>query len=183
MDDATLVRRAQTGDQTAFAALFERYAREVLRTAYLLLSDRSAAEDVMQESFVQAFRSLGKLRSPEAFRAWLYRICLREARRAAAKDRTQRLAADRCAQEPGATVLPGPHEAESEALWQAVQQLPEQQRVAVVLFYYQDRPVDEIAAVMETRPGTVKSWLHRARASLARQLGEVAPELGGAHLG
>lgn len=169
MDEAQLVRRCQAGDMAAFEALFRAYSRRLIQTAYLITADRRVAEEVMQEAFAQMFRMVGQLRAPEAFGAWLYRIAVREARRSSARERSERGVAVRTAD--------GPIPSESsdvvarQALWEAIGRLPQQQRIAVVLHYFQDRPVAEIAEIMETPEGTVKSWLHRARQTLSREMG------------
>lgn len=69
MEDSQLVRRCQSGDPTAFEALFSRHSRRVLQTAYLITGDRAAAEDILQEAFTQTIRAIGQLKEPLAFSA------------------------------------------------------------------------------------------------------------------
>lgn len=177
MDEEALIRRCQAGEEAAFSALFQQHARKVFQTAYLITGDRAVAEDVMQEAFVQTFRSIGALRAPAAFSAWLYRTVVRQARRVAGRERLQR----------GTALLdfePAVDDHQDQAvlrqmLWEAIGHLPEQMRIVVVFHYYHDRSVTEIAALMEAPEGTVKSWLHRARTQLGRLIGEPAPVDGG----
>lgn len=176
MDEIELVRRCQQGDPAAYEALFQRCSRQVLQTAYLIIGDRHAAEDVMQEAFATTFRLLGQLREPRAFRSWLYRITVRLAQRSSIQARSeQRLL-------PAAEPAVDSHEEEyerRELVWAAITQLSSQQRAAVVLHYFHDFPVSEVATVMDAPEVTVKSWLYRARALLAERLG-LPPVEGGA---
>lgn len=180
MDERELVRRCQEGDLAAFEALFRQHAPRVLQTAYLILGDRQMAEDVMQDAFAQTFRVIGQLREPEAFRGWLYKLTVRRAWQQAARERTQLEAARRLGAEP---LDPGPSPFDDvvrrRLVADAVLQLPPQQRAAVVLFYFQDRSLGEIAGMLDAPEGTVKSWLHRAKGTLARLLGEPQPTVGG----
>jgi RNA polymerase sigma-70 factor (ECF subfamily) len=179
-DDAALIRRCQAGDMAAFETLFQTHARPVLQLAYLITRDQAAAEDVLQESFAHAFRSIGQLRDPRAFRSWLHQIAVREARRAVTRTRAERarlVAAHRHAL--GVQTAPQDDVVRRQLLWDAMGRLPEQQRTALVLHYYHDQTVADVARLMDCSPGTVKSWLARARATLARYLGASAGELGG----
>ena len=73
--DRYLVLRAQDGDIDAFGKLVERYQGRLFRTAYMIVRNRHDSEDIVQETLVQAWRSLHLLRDPDAFRGWLMRIC------------------------------------------------------------------------------------------------------------
>lgn len=175
LENEILVRRCQAGDREAFAALFRRYTEPVLRTAYLITGNRAVAEEVMQESFAQAFRSIGGLREVWAFGPWLFRIAVRLARRTAARERAGQKLAAVYARLWQADAVPVPDDlAARDRVWECVARLPERQRTVLVLHYYLDRPVSEVAAIMEAPVGTVKSWLHRARAALATELGTAA---------
>jgi RNA polymerase sigma-70 factor (ECF subfamily) len=177
-----LIRRCQSGDSAAFATLYEHYARKVYQTAYLITGDRAVAEEVMQEAFAQTFRALATLREPAAFSAWLYRMVVRQARRVAGRERAQHLLGDFVLAEM--PVVPDTQDRSvlRQVLWDAIRTLPEQMRTVIVFHYYHDRSVAEIAALMEVPEGTVKSWLHRARAALGRLIGEPeAVDGGGPH--
>lgn len=182
MDEVVLVRRCQAGDAVAFEALFTLYAPKVLRTAYLITGDRVVAEEVMQETFTRTFRFVRQLREPRAFSSWLYRVTVQQAGKAAARERAQhrklpRHRSERVVAEPA-------HAAETEQeelLWAAMQRLSENQRAALVLHYWRDQPVATVAALMGVPVGTVKAWLHRARAVLGRELGQTMANSGGDH--
>lgn len=79
-DDATLVLRFREGDPTAFSTLVERYEARARRLAYGFLRDAQAAEDVAQDSFLQAYRRIRSLKQPSSFRSWLFSIVVNRAR-------------------------------------------------------------------------------------------------------
>src|SRR5437868_7486427 len=74
VSDGAAVRRVLDGDTEAFGILVERYRTELGRVAAGMLGDRDAADDVLQEAFISAYRSLGSCRDPEKFRTWFYSI-------------------------------------------------------------------------------------------------------------
>ncbi len=176
--EAELLLKAAGGDEAAFLLLYERHRTPVFRFACRMLGQPQQAEDVTQECF------LSVLRRPEAFRA--ERASLRTylcaiARHLALKQLRKRgqetltdeppvdaqAATKTVADDPLQTAIAGQ---ESEAVRQAVQELPPLQREAVVLFEYQEMSLAEIATVCEVDVGTVKSRLHRARERLRRRL-------------
>lgn len=173
MDETHLIQAAKAGDPDAFARLFDQYSRRIFQTAYLILGDRTAAEDVLQEAFLQTFRSLHQLREPGAFPAWLYRTAVREAQRRSRSMQAERFFLRSLARQRSAAVpdhaLPS---AQRELVRGALDRLPELHRTAVILHYFADRPLQEIAETMGVPQGTVKSWLHRAKRRLAEVLGE-----------
>ncbi len=92
-DEAALIRRAQTGDRTAFDVLVRRYDREVLRLAIKVVGSPDAAADLYQEAFLKVYRSLGRFRFESAFSTWLYRVvmnvCLDHIRRQKSRGEVQ----------------------------------------------------------------------------------------------
>ena len=79
--DRCLVLRAQDGDINAFEQLVERYQGRLFRTAYMIVRNHHDSEDIVQDTLIQAWRSLHLVREPAAFRGWLMRICTNKARR------------------------------------------------------------------------------------------------------
>ena len=90
--DRCLVLRAQDGDINAFGQLVERYQGRLFRTAYMIVRNRHDSEDIVQDTLIQAWRSLHLVREPAAFRGWLMRICTNKATSMARK--RQRRATD-----------------------------------------------------------------------------------------
>jgi RNA polymerase sigma-70 factor (ECF subfamily) len=186
-DDASLVRELQrTGDDELFRILVQRHKRRVFRVAAAVLGPgrEAEAEDLTQEAFLLAFRKLGSFRGDSAFSTWLLRVTRNLAidRRRRADLRQPHVSEDELATLPavGAGTNPEERAAASEQRERVLRQLallPEPQRTAVYLHYWLDSPVAEMAELLELKPETVKSHLHRARQRLA---GALAPRCGDA---
>jgi RNA polymerase sigma-70 factor (sigma-E family) len=152
-------------------ALYEQTAVSLIRLAYVILSDRQSAEDVVHDAFVSLYRRWGKLADPEGAEFYL-RISVLNGCRSALRHRTVRsrhVLHERPAASAEASVFEGDERREVEL---AVDRLPPRQREALVLRYYLDLPDDEIARVMGVRPVTVRATVHRALDGLSRTLGE-----------
>ena len=176
-DAADLIARARSGDLAAFNVLVERYEGAVYNLCLRMLGSAPAAEDVAQETFISAYRSLGRFRDG-AFRSWLFRIaanaCYDELRRrrsrpAVSLERGGGEEDER--QVDVASPAPGPEEQLETAelgkvLRAAISSLPSDQRLAVILRDVQGLEYAEIAAVTDVSLGTVKSRLNRARLRL-----------------
>jgi RNA polymerase sigma factor (sigma-70 family) len=148
-----------------YAAFYVAQFRPVVRTVYLILYDREHAEDVTQDAFVQLYLHWPKVSRYDAPHAWVRRIAIRMAVRAAERER-RRLVLSRLALEP---LAQGPAPLDVDLL-RATAALPAQQRAAIVLYYYEDRPVAEVAALLDCSVAAAKVLLHRARRALAARL-------------
>lgn len=151
-----------------FQWLFATEYPAVLRTVWLVLRDRARAEDIAQDAFEQLLLHWEKVRNYDSPETWVRRVALRRAAQWVRREHrlTPRL---RLAAQPeiaGEPELPDP------GLLAAVRDLPMRQRAAVVLFYFEDRPMTEIAQILDCSPATGWVHLHRARRRLAEQLGE-----------
>jgi RNA polymerase sigma-70 factor (ECF subfamily) len=163
---------------TAFTDLAERHLADSYRTATLILGDRADAEDATHDAFVAAWKHWSSLRDPDRFEAWFGRILvnvcrdrLRHARRHPVTDVSEELAADPAAGDIAAAT------ADRDAVGRALAGLDPDHRIALVLRYYADLPVDEIAARTGAPAGTVKSRLHYALRDLGAALGDERPEV------
>jgi RNA polymerase sigma-70 factor (sigma-E family) len=156
---ATPAGVALTVERLRFEDVYlERYPAMV-RVAVLLLGDQAQAEEVVQDAFVAAYRRWSRIESPGAYiRQSVTNGCrdVLRRRRIAESLRVRRSAADPAQ----------PHEHVDDLL----AALPPKQRLAVVLRFYDDQSIDQIAELLDTRPGTVKSLLHRAMALLREEL-------------
>jgi RNA polymerase sigma-70 factor (ECF subfamily) len=141
----------------------------VLRTVFLILHDRGRSEDVTQEAFIELLVHWRKVSRYERPEAWVRRVAVRKAVRALRRERMRALVEREAAADVGPDVP-------DVDLARAVQQLPVMQRSAVVLFYFEDRPVAETAFILGISDGAVKVHLHRARRRLAELLGEEVGE-------
>lgn len=169
-EERQLVRRAQGGDEAAFARLVERHGDRAYALALRIVRSTSDAEEVAQDALVRAWRSLPRFRGDSAFSSWLYRIVARRAFDRAAVLKARR---NREAGVEGVDDLPGPAagpDAETREraarLERLVAELSEVPRTVVTLYYYQDRSVAEVAGILQMPENTVKTHLSRARAAL-----------------
>jgi RNA polymerase sigma-70 factor, ECF subfamily len=166
--DGPLVSRAQKGDRWAFEQLVERHQHRLFTLAARLLGSADDAADAVQEAFIRAWLGLPSFRRGARFSTWLHRICLN-----AVHD--QRVKARRA--EPTPEIDPtDPQDAFareelSRELQQALNQLDEDYRAAVVLYDVLGCSYAEIAELTGVAEGTVKSRLFRGRARLAEILG------------
>jgi RNA polymerase sigma factor (sigma-70 family) len=175
--DADLVAAARGGDRRAFAVLAERHYGLLLATCRRATADRELAADAAQEAVVTALVGLERLRDPERFGAWLIGIGLNLCRRALQE--RARWARSDAADTPAPG--PGPQEAAEAAqiaqrVRAAIAALPAGQRAAVALFHLGGLSHAEVAGRLGTRPGAVKTRLHKARGSLRHELVDVHRE-------
>lgn len=176
LPDAVLVTRLQAGDLDAFEALFRRHRALIHRTAYGLTGDAQVAEEVLQDTFVRAYRHRATLRTDVSPAPWLHRVALnlcysRLARRRLPVDPIDDAAAGLRDHRPG----PDAHAelAELRSVIRAgVADLPPKHRSVVVLYYLHGLSLAETADFLGVRLGTVKSRLHYALKGLRHRLAE-----------
>lgn len=185
-EDAALVRRFRSGDESAFDELVVRHKDRVFRLCWRLLGDYDEANDSAQEAFVRAYRAMGRFRGDAAFSTWLYRIawnaCLNKVSSAGYLRRKRTVSLDRPlggdGDGPPLEVRDGgrsPVEAlerKERALRvrEAIGDLPGDQRAAVVLRDMEGLAYEEIAEITGCGLGTVKSRLARGRDRLRELL-------------
>ncbi len=166
--DEVLLVKAGRGDQAAFVELYERYRIPIFRFAYRLLGGADLAEDVTHDCFLNVVRNAGNFNPAHgSLRTYLYAAArnlafkqFRRSGREAALDDLEEEPLTPANQHPLRRLL---REELAERVREAVSQLPPLQREALVLFEYEDLPLSEIARVVGTDVGAVKSRLHRAR--------------------
>jgi len=164
----------QAARADAFRALADRHLDASYRLAQVILGQRAEAEDATHDAFVSAWRNWSTLRDPELFEHWFDRILVNTCRsrlRHVSRRRTQDLLAE---SEFVASDAYGPTD-DRELLWPAMARLAPDQRVVVALRFYRDLSIDQIAARLGVRPGTVKSRLHRALRVLRTALDQADP--------
>ena len=176
--DAELVIRCQRGDLAAFNLIVERYQSRVFNVAARILGNRASAEDVAQETFVSAYRAIGRFRGG-SLPAWLIRIAtnasrdfLRASRRRPAESLDEFLL-DQGFQPSSGDPTPEQQALAGEfgaAIQEAILSLPEDQRAVLVLVDVQGFSYEETATATGASIGTVKSRLSRARARMRDQL-------------
>lgn len=185
--DRYLVLRAQDGDINAFEQLVERYQGRLFRTAYMIVRNRHDSEDIVQDTLIQAWRSLHLVREPAAFRGWLMRICTNKATSMARK--RQRRATDpydaegletaSAMAETTSSSTADPAEssevnAQIEALADLLASVQPELRIVWVLREVDDMSYEEIAQTLNLTESTVRGRLARARSLVMRQMKEWA---------
>jgi RNA polymerase sigma-70 factor (ECF subfamily) len=162
-----LVLRCQTGDETAFAQLVERYGPRLRYYLQKAFGRRDGAEDAWQDVWFTVFRKLRHLTDPGAFTTWLYRIARRRAddvlrkRRPAFRSMAEaEQMADPSAEEPDFSPEDG------QRIHAALDELPLEHREVLVLRFLEDMTYEDIAAVTGCQLGTVKSRLYYAKRAL-----------------
>jgi RNA polymerase sigma-70 factor (ECF subfamily) len=175
VDQRRLVERAREGDHDAFAELVRASVARLDTAARLILRDGELARDAVQEGLFRAWRDLRGLRDPDRFDAWLYRLtvnaCLDLARRR--RRRPIEVEIDQII-EPS---LPDPTEAvvERAHVDGIMQRLGERDRSVIVLHYFLDLPLSEVAVCLGIPEGTVKSRLNRALGEMRSEMHAGAP--------
>src|SRR5688572_12026039 len=161
-----IVTRAQEGDAEAFGILVRRFQDMAVGYGYSILHDFQLAEDVAQEAFFEAYRTLSKLREPVAFAGWFRRIMFKQCDRI-----TRRRVVATVPLEAAPDPVQATDEEERKAeVFDAVRQLPEHERSAMTLFYIGGYSMDEVATFLEVPVSTIKGRLHSARERLRTML-------------
>jgi RNA polymerase sigma-70 factor, ECF subfamily len=141
----------------------------VYRLSFAILGDEADARDAAQDTFVTAWRQIGRLRDAARFEAWLQRVAVNAARmthRARRRRGVREIPSSRVAGVDGLRATPSPAEADAATLEAAMRRLPVEQRSILVLHHLEAQPVAALAEILEIPVGTVKSRLHTARQAL-----------------
>jgi RNA polymerase sigma-70 factor (ECF subfamily) len=176
LEEEVLVRQMKKGDKCSFDLLYDKYKNTALRTAYLITGNLPDSEDVVQDTFVKVWLHRAQLQNESGFKAWMlqilvrtaYRFCKKKSREVP-KDEAVLLADQKAESSSLERVLA---KEQAKRIAESVRHLPVKQRTVVILFYYQDCSVREIAAICGCMEGTVKSRLHTARTKLKKMLSE-----------
>jgi RNA polymerase sigma-70 factor (sigma-E family) len=159
----------RTQDRTRVGRLSElylRYADDATRLAYLLTGDRALAEDLAQDAFVRLAGRLAHLRDEGAFEAYLRRTVVNLSRSYYRRRKVERAYLERHPPAPSSAEAPAADVGDRDALWRALAALPQRQRAALVLRFYEDLSERQIAEVLRCPVGTVKSLVSRGLSTL-----------------
>src|SRR6201993_2897489 len=184
LTDAVFVARERSGDTDAYRVLVARHGRALFRMAFRMTGNEQDAEDVVQESFLRAYRQLGKFDERASFGTWLYRIasnCSLDLVRSR-KRRSEQLVyqdADRPEQDDPMAALPSPDPTPERAAFstevrervaQAMNDLSATERTAFVLRHFEGMCIEDVSQVLECQPGAAKHSVFRAVQKLRRAL-------------
>ena len=176
LEDQSLVERTRRGDPSAFAQLVETYQTPVYNLAYRMLGNTNDAEDAAQETFLRAYAQLSRFHVGQKFATWLLSIdahyCIDRLRRRrflwlSLEDRALDDTLVSVSPEPDDELLRRESQQEIERL---LERLAPANRLVVVLRYWHEQSIEEIAQTTGDSVGTVKVRLHRARQALAKAL-------------
>jgi RNA polymerase sigma-70 factor (ECF subfamily) len=159
-------------DDAGYTAFFRDQFPRVVRTVYLILRDQARAEDVAQDAFVRLYRDWDRISGYERPDAWVRRVAIRLAMRGRRRDELWAAIRQRLARPPEP-----PPDGMRIDLAEALTHLTRSQRAAIALFYYEDRPVEEIARLLGCTASTARVHLLHGRRRLAMLLGEEAPDV------
>ena len=169
IDELALITRCVLADdRQAFGQIVDAYQSQVRRFFLnLTLGDEALSDDLAQETFIKAYLNLRAFKGIASFSTWLYRIGYNEFYSHVRKQREERM-------DDTTTVSESNNDGDS---WdacltvrEALKQLNDDERTAVTLFYIEDRPIKQVARIMQVPEGTIKSHLHRAKAHMAQFL-------------
>lgn len=184
MEDAVLIRKTLQGEMSAFEELVNRYEKQVYNLCLRMVNNREDAADLTQEAFLKAWRGLQFFKAEAAFSTWMYRlttnVCIDFLRSRKRHDSISLTVED---EEHGEQELDVPDEAplpeeqvlysaQKEEISRAMAELDEESRMILTLRVVEDLSYEQIADVLDLKPGTVKSRLARARIKLKKLLEE-----------
>lgn len=184
--DAELIARVRRGDKRAFDLLVLKYQRRIMRLLSRMVRNPSDIEDIAQETFIKAYRALPDFRGDSAFYTWLYRIAINTARnwhvalsrRPQAIDPVQTDEGETFDQIDNLTDINTPEallvsRQVAATINQAMQELPDDLRTAILLREVEGMSYEDIAQTMQCPIGTVRSRIFRAREAIAKKLRPV----------
>jgi RNA polymerase sigma-70 factor (ECF subfamily) len=182
--DDVLARRARGGDRPAFEELVRRTSRSVFARLYLETGDAHRAEDLLQETFLIAFRSVRRLKEPAGFRAWLMRIAANVAIDAARRDRRRKRARPQV-ESSALDALPGTGDRPDERaqgeesrrrVLGVLRSLPEEYRLPLTLRYLGGSDYETIQTQLGLTNGSLRGLLHRGLKLLRERCGDLGVE-------
>lgn len=186
--DLEIIKKIAEGDRNQYRILVERYQQMIFRTCMGFLHNRDDADDLVQDIFIQAYQALPEFRQQSSFSTWLYRIAVNAALNRVRKNSKSFLvryldifSGSENRDNPIANVsdYENPEDIlihDEHRVWiqKALDSLPPNQRIAIVLSKYDDLPQKEIAAIMNTTEGAVEALIQRAKSNLRRILASGA---------
>ena len=163
-DTIQLVKKAVRGSKSAYGELIAEYQVYLYKTAFLYVKNEADSLDAVQECVMRGLLAIGKLKEPQYFKTWITRILLNCIWQG--KKQTQTVALEEYREKGVENYLIE----EKVDLYDAIDSLKEQYKTVVILFYFQELKIKEIARIMEFPEGSVKAYLYRAKKQLRRWL-------------
>jgi RNA polymerase sigma-70 factor (ECF subfamily) len=171
--ELAIISEVLSGKQDEYRYLVERYHRGLVQHLYNFIQDAHTAEDVAQEAFIRAYDKLAQYNEAYAFSTWLYKIAdnlayrhLKQTKAVQDIDNIEDLIPD----DKPSLAETADRQFTQTAVNQAIQTLPVVYRQVINLYYWDDFSYEEIAEIMERPVGTIRTWLHRAKQELRKEL-------------
>jgi RNA polymerase sigma-70 factor (ECF subfamily) len=173
MEEPQAIARLKQGDLTGLEALVKQYQALAVHTAYLIVADRSLAEDIVQSAFLKAAKKIDQYDSQRPFRPWFLRMVVNDCIKAARRQKRES-----SLDQPSDAILiwltdqaPGPElllEARElrQSVWDALRQLSPEQRAVIVQRHFLEMDENEMVRELHQPPSTIKWWLHTGRKRL-----------------
>lgn len=179
---ASLITLTLAGSRDAFGELYEATIKDVYKTVYFLVKEQSDAEDVIQEIYIQVYRSLEKFDVNRPFRPWLMGVVIRQIQAHRRKSWTYVRIIKKAEQIEHAVVYDFSNEVvnkvSNRSLLACVDRLPYKLKIVIILHYLNDYTQEEIAAILEIPLGTVKSRIHAALQKMRKKQNMNIPAMG-----
>ncbi len=180
--DIELIKQALDGDQQAYTEILKKYRAPLYNLLYRMVKNKMETEDLVQEAFIKAFKSLASFNDDYAFSTWLYKIAINNCIDHFRKKKLKTFPIDKPIESkdgsikrefPDVSYQPDQYllsKEKDKLINEAIQNLPEKYRTAIVLRHNDDKSYEEISQIMAIPLGTVKARIFRAREMLKKQL-------------
>jgi len=175
-DDIFYIEKVISGEANYFSYIVEKYQNIVFSIALKVLKNREDAEEMAQESFIKAYKSLHTFKGNAKFSTWLYRITYNNCISQVRKKKLNTVSSDevQISDEVDEINLDGiPEENRAKYIKRALEKLPEDEYTLILLYYFEDQSIEEISKVTELSASNAKVKLHRARKKLYTILNEL----------
>jgi RNA polymerase sigma factor (sigma-70 family) len=171
LNETELITRCKDGDMIAFDLLMRPYLSMAYRTAFLIISDHHLAQDAVQNALIEVFQSLHRFNESKAFsfRSWFYKIVVFRSLNILRQKKPVMDYVERINGFPSPIEIMVLNE-EKLLLWSAIQSMKVEYRAVLILHYFEEFKIDDIAKILNIRQGTVKSRLHKSRKLLEKLL-------------
>lgn len=170
MEEIEIVERVQQGDMQAFEYLFEFYKDKAIRTVYLMTGNGVVSEDIVQEAFTTCYLSINTLKNPEYFKTWFFKLLTRIAWRYMKKENrlvpVEEIAGLLEVKREGYYTNEMEERERAKIVYEEILKLDKKLQTTIILYYYNELSIKEIARIMGCLEGTVKSRLHTGRQRL-----------------
>lgn len=174
MDELTIINELKSGNLDALDLLYSKYSVQALRTAYLITSDRYMAEDIVQEAFITCYKSIHSLKNPNLFRPWFFKLLTRLSWKHI-KKQNKAIPIDNVIEQLDIQKSKDSLDnyslsADYDELYTAINNLNIKLKTIIILYYFNELTIKEIALVTGCLEGTIKSRLYNARKILKKTL-------------